>query len=267
MAIKVPTDTQWADLATKVNAKQNALTFDSIPTSGSSNPVTSGGIYTAAKQNAIPYGVCSTAAATVAKEVSIPGVDALTEGLSIRVKFANQNTASSPTLQVNSLTATSIKYQGTSAAQSYEWASGEILDLVYDGTNWIIVDAGRATTSYYGITKLSSTYTSASTSNAATTTAVYRVYQRAIGTNESYTIATSDWTALSNASPYTYSATVTATTTIGTNTIIHLRNDQPVAFANYGFAVASASGQAVTIYSIGQPTNSVTLKINYKEGV
>ena len=27
------------------NAKQNALTFDSTPTSGSSNPVTSGGVY------------------------------------------------------------------------------------------------------------------------------------------------------------------------------------------------------------------------------
>lgn len=42
-----------ADLQNALNAKQGTLTFDSTPTSGSSNPVTSGGIYTAlnAKQD------------------------------------------------------------------------------------------------------------------------------------------------------------------------------------------------------------------------
>ena len=85
------------------------------------------------------------------------------------------------------------------------------------------------------------------------------------GSTETYTIASTDWTALSSSDPYTYSTTVTATATIGANTIIHLLNDQPVAFANYGFAVASVSAQVVTIYSIGAPSSSVTLKINYKE--
>lgn len=136
---KVPTDTQWADLASKINAKQNALTFDTTPTSGSSNPVTSGGVYTA-------------------------------------------------------------------------------------------------------------------------------VQQKAVGTTENYSISSASWTALSNASPYTYATTVTATTTISANTIVRLLNDQPVNFAKYGFAVASVSGQTVTIYSIGQPTGSVTLKINYRSG-
>lgn len=87
---------------------------------------------------------------------------------------------------------------------------------------------------------------------------------QAVGTTESYTIATSDWTALSASSPYTYQATVTATYTIGNSTIAELLNDAPVTFATYGFAIGAISGQTVTIYSIGQPSASVTLKVNYK---
>lgn len=110
-------------------------------------------------------------------------------------------------------------------------------------------------------------YTSTQTDSAISTAVSGKATTaQAVGTTESYTIASSSWSALSSSDPYTYSATVTATTTIGVNTIVHLLNDQPVDFANYGFAVASVSGQTVTIYSIGQPDSSVTLSINYKEG-
>jgi len=44
------------------------------------------------------YGVCSTAADTAAKTVTIDSVTSLYEGLYILVKFSNANTASSPTL-------------------------------------------------------------------------------------------------------------------------------------------------------------------------
>ena len=84
------------------------------------------------------------------------------------------------------------------------------------------------------------------------------------GTTETYTIATSDWSSLSSSSPYTYQATVTATYTIGASTIAELLNDQPVEFANYGFAIGSISGQSVTIYAIDTPSTSETLKITYR---
>lgn len=80
-------------------------------------------------------------------------------------------------------------------------------------------------------------------------------------TYETKTIETTDWTALSSSTPYTYSATVSATATISTNTIIELVNDNPVLFATYGFAIASVIGQNITIYSIGIPDTSVSLKI------
>lgn len=80
-------------------------------------------------------------------------------------------------------------------------------------------------------------------------------------TYEIKTIQTTDWTALSSSTPYTYSATVSATATISTNTIIELVNDNPILFATYGFAIASVIGQNITIYSIGIPDTSVSLKI------
>lgn len=87
---------------------------------------------------------------------------------------------------------------------------------------------------------------------------------KAIGTDETYTIADTDWTALSGASPYTYSADVTATYTIGNDTIVELINDAPVLFSTYGFAIGAVSSQTVTIYSVGAPSSSVSLTINYK---
>lgn len=86
----------------------------------------------------------------------------------------------------------------------------------------------------------------------------------AVGTEESLTIATTDWTVLSGASPYDYSATVTVATTIGANSTVELVNDQAVLFGTYGFAIGAISGQDVTIYSIGQPDASVTLTIKVR---
>ena len=78
---------------------------------------------------------------------------------------------------------------------------------------------------------------------------------------ETLTIESTSWSELSDSSPYTYSATVTATTTIGTDSIVELINNQAILFATYGFAIGSISGQNITIYSIGQPSTSVTLTV------
>lgn len=79
---------------------------------------------------------------------------------------------------------------------------------------------------------------------------------------ETYTI--SSWSALSSSEPFTFSATVTATYTIGNDTEIELINDNAVLFANYGFAIGSVSGQDVTIYAIDEPSSDVSLTIGYR---
>lgn len=89
------------------------------------------------------WGICSTGASTQAKVVSISGVTELTNGLSIRIKFSNAQTYSgAPTLNLNNLGAKNIcRYSGKNAGQ-HEWGTGEVLDLVYDGSVWIIVNGG-----------------------------------------------------------------------------------------------------------------------------
>lgn len=86
----------------------------------------------------------------------------------------------------------------------------------------------------------------------------------AIGTTETFTKATSDWTALAASSPYTYSTTVTLATTLSASSEVELINDQLVAFANYGFGILSITGQVATIASIGQPDSSITFKIKVR---
>lgn len=89
---------------------------------------------------------------------------------------------------------------------------------------------------------------------------------QAKGTTFNMAIETSSWTALSGSDPYTYEAVISIpnTTTVDTNSIVELINDQAVLFATYGFAITDVTGQAVTIASIGQPAAEVTLKINVR---
>lgn len=87
-----------------------------------------------------PYGVCTTASNTAAKTVTVDfsGTLTLFTGMEVRVKFDNANTASSPTLNVNSTGAKSIMLYGTTNAGSGAWIAGDIVTLIYDGTNWIM---------------------------------------------------------------------------------------------------------------------------------
>lgn len=99
--------------------------------------------YADAKMGAVtPYGVCSTAAATAAKTVTVDSDSfALETGVSVRVKFTYSNTVASPTLNVNGTGAKAIKRYGTTAVSTSaasSWNAGSILELTYDGTNWII---------------------------------------------------------------------------------------------------------------------------------
>ena len=86
----------------------------------------------------LPYGVCSTAAATSAKTVSVQDSKfSLETGARVCVKFTNGNTASSPTLNVSSTGAKSIMYNGSAISSDMLVEKG-IYEFIYDGTNWEI---------------------------------------------------------------------------------------------------------------------------------
>ena len=87
------------------------------------------------------FGTCSTAAGTAAKTVTISGIDELTVGLTIMVKFTNANSKASPTLKVNDLDAKAIMRYGTTApgtSAASSWNAGSVVIMVYDGTYWQI---------------------------------------------------------------------------------------------------------------------------------
>lgn len=125
----------------------------------------------------IAYATCSTASATVAKVAVCTGFK-LTTGATVLVKFSNTNSAASPTLNVNSTGAKPIVAYGTTAIQTYAWKAGQAVMVVYDGTSWVALVQSWATTTYYGITKLSSSTSSTSTTLAATASAVKAAYDR-----------------------------------------------------------------------------------------
>lgn len=87
----------------------------------------------------LPYGVCSTAAGTAAKTVTVDNFS-LETGATVIVKFTYENTVASPTLNVNSTGAKPIYRYGTTAASTGAstagWRAGAIQLFTYDGTGW-----------------------------------------------------------------------------------------------------------------------------------
>ncbi len=124
------------------------------------------------------YATCSTSSSTAAKVAACAGFS-LSTGAAVAVKFTNTNTASSPTLNVNSTGAKSIKKYGSTGPDTYMWNAGAVVEFFYDGTYWVMVNGTTATTTYYGLTKLSSSVSSTSTTLAATPYAVKQAYDKA----------------------------------------------------------------------------------------
>lgn len=81
-----------------------------------------------------PTGVCATSAAN-AKKAAACADFVLADGAFVVVKFANENTAENPTLNINSTGAMPIFYKGA-AIPADQIAAGGVYLFRYDGTNW-----------------------------------------------------------------------------------------------------------------------------------
>ena len=151
------------------------------------------------------YGICDTAASTAAKEVEIEDFpEEYSDGLQVCILFSNAQSASNPTLNINSIGAKNINISSTTQASSGEWGSGVALDLVYsESANsnngaFICIDKSHASTDTYGEVKLSSATNSTSNELAATSSAVKAAYDLA---NTANTLAGTASTAAGNAIP------------------------------------------------------------------
>jgi len=112
------------------------------------------------------YGTCATAAATAAKGVVCASFASgtLVVGARVSVHFTYANTASSPTLNVNSTGAKYIYVDGA-LAEDGAWRAGQTIDFVYTGTYWYIV--GSPGIWNYVPKKLIATITESGTFNIA----------------------------------------------------------------------------------------------------
>ncbi|MCR5219190.1 hypothetical protein [Treponema sp.] len=100
------------------------------------------------------YGTCATASATAEKVVILNCSHVtLTAGFTMRVKFTYENTASSPTVTLQTSDGTTvssgvyIREYGTTAVGSGAWLAGEFVTLIYDGTEWFVDNAKDSTLS------------------------------------------------------------------------------------------------------------------------
>lgn len=141
-----------------------------IPTKTSDLTNDSGFINASGVPKEIWYGTCATLATTQEKIVTtVTGNFSLTTGAMVRVLFTNGNTYNgTATLNVDGTGAVNIARSQTVLTTRYCWATGECVDFVYDGTKFVMAAKGLASTTYYGLTKLSSTVSSTSDAVSAT---------------------------------------------------------------------------------------------------
>ena len=137
-----------------------------VSSSGSSNLYTArtvDGVSFDGSANVTHYDTCYTASDTAEKTVSVKGF-VLETGARVTVNFLESNTAANPTLNVHNGSAytgaKAIMYRGTSSVSGssdyYRWQAGDIVDFIYDGTNWVMV--GWQTYAYHAESATSSTY-------------------------------------------------------------------------------------------------------------
>ena len=128
------------------------------------------------------YGTCSTSASSSPKSITTTSGDfSLTTGSILCVLFAHANSLSGVSLEVDGNTAKSAYPMDGVSDISNRWGSNEVVMFAYDGTKFILLEQGMASTTAYGITKLNNTVTSTSTSESATAKAVKTAYDLANG--------------------------------------------------------------------------------------
>lgn len=127
--------TSTVKLPTKVGTADKlitARTIDGMPFDGSANIT--------------HYSICSTAAATAAKVVSMSKFTLATGAIAL-VRFTVTNTAANPTLNINSTGAKAIRYRNTVIPAGY-LAANRTYMFVYDGSYYQLVGDVDTNTTY-----------------------------------------------------------------------------------------------------------------------
>ncbi len=126
----------------------------------------------------IVYATCDTAVDEQDKVATASGSFTLAVGTVVAVKFTNSNSVSQPRLNINGTGAKYIVTYNNYVPPTYAWKPLQTVLFIYDGTYYVGFSLSYATTGYYGVTKLSNSTASTSTTLAATANAVKLAYDR-----------------------------------------------------------------------------------------
>lgn len=211
------------------------------------------------------YATCGTDASEQVKDITLEGIDKVTPytGMRVLIKFSYANTAANPQLRINNDDNHKyyIKRYGTNAVSSANynnWQDNSIVELVFDGTNWVWVNYQRNV--YYASTAGSASSASTATSASSATNAS-NVYALGKNTSGSYPLV---FTSEVNSSTST-----TASRTIYTDTdnnIYYNPSTNTLTCPTVSFGSAnSASGSSNTYLASFSLYNSDTT--NYKNGI
>lgn len=194
---------------------------------------------------------------------------ALKKGVTIAVKFNNQNTTAAPMLDVNGTGDIPVKQNGSVDVGSMTWVANQVVLFTYDGTNWLQHGAVRASVNgRVGPTSLSSATNSTAEDVAATPKAVKAAYDLANGampvivaTSNSY-----DMDTILKSGGH-YALYKTSVSTLGTPYkygIVSVSNALILSYApngTYGTQIAYTSGAGVYMRNLDNGTIRGWVKI------
>ena len=212
------------------------LTFDTTPTNGSSNPVTSSGIYSWVLSQISSLGSLK---AHICEDAEDTPYDVVWDD--VQGELLPEDALPSTLYLVPNGDDTYTEYFPIYTGSDYEWE-------VIGSTNIGLPDAPITNGTY----KLTCTVNGGVASYSWSKTNI-----------ESFNISV--WTTDNSISPFSAKAVVTYVGTIGENSLVSLINDNAILFGTYGFSIGAISGQNITIYALTAPSSSVTLKIKKEE--
>ena len=227
------------------------------------------------------YGTCSSSGDASVKVVNIVRGSSLVEsavGNILRVRFDNALTCNNPTLRVKYGTSFDIYDRDTNnKLQSGAWGAGDIVTFYWDGSAVRAIAGLRATTANYGEAKLSSSVSSASTTEAATSSAVKAAYDLAaskgtvtsVKINATSPIVIDNNTAITTSGERTISH-ATSGVTAGTYKSVTVDSKghvtagtNPTTLSGYGITDAKISNGTITL---GSNTITPSTVQNIKDG-
>lgn len=161
-------------VAAELNGKQATLTFDTEPTEGSNNPVTSDGVAQAIKANGGTPIVTATSTDGKVYTATVDGMDSLEVGKEIILIPDYTTTVTNPTLNVNGLGAKYLRCTvtgnntTTTASANANWLySGKPVKVRWNGSFWVTDVIRPDANSVYGTVKIENGGTGATTAEQA----------------------------------------------------------------------------------------------------